>query len=75
MTTNRLKRSENSEIVVVPKDPKERERFWIDRGNAYLSGEAPATEGKVKGTSIKEPRPDLHWVCRNGHYSIERRVG
>ena len=69
MTTNRLASPAEGKVrIVAPTDPKERERFWIDRGNRILWGQEPTSKG-----DYLYPRPELHWVCRSGNYSIEAR--
>jgi hypothetical protein len=65
MTTNRLAKSE----VQIKRSQQE----WIERGNAYLWGDAPAEHGKHAGTYIDQPRRDLQWACVNGNYFIERK--
>ena len=54
--------------TLTPADPIERQRFWIERGNRILWGEEPTSKG-----DFLAPRRDLHWVIRNGSYSIEPR--
>ena len=51
-----------------PSGKAERERFWIERGNRILWGQEPTGKG-----DYLYPRPELHWVCRSGNYSIEAR--
>ena len=58
---------------LVPSDPEERRRFWIERGNAYLWGDAPATEKGFAGQYIDTPRRDLEWAWSNGSYFIQPR--
>lgn len=65
--TDRLN-SGPSQRVVAPSDPIERQRFWIERGNRILWGQEPTSKG-----DFLRPRTDLHWVIRNGSYSIEPR--
>jgi hypothetical protein len=67
MTTNRLAKSD-APPTLAPSDTKERERFWIERGNRILWGQELTSKGK-----FLSPRLDLHWVCINGNYSIEPR--
>jgi hypothetical protein len=57
MTTNRLA-APSADRITAPKDEAERQRFWIDRGNALLA---------------EQGRDTLHWVCLNGFYKIEPR--
>jgi hypothetical protein len=53
----------------VPTDPKERRKFWIERGNAMLWGHIPDSKG-----NYLEPRFNLHWVCYGDQdYRIEPR--
>lgn len=62
MTANPLKTAAAGKPRVIPPQGDspaqrfERERFWIEYGNAHL-----AEIGKRH----------LHWVCRGGSYSIE----
>ena len=59
MTTNRLAvATEAKERIIPPKDPQERINFWIARGNSILE---------------EQGKHHLHWVWRNGSYSIEER--
>ena len=67
MTTNRLAKSEVSHIIP-PSDPKEREKFWIERGNRILWGQEPTTKG-----DYLTPRLELEWCCKDGHYFIAPR--
>lgn len=67
MTTNRLAKSNNVPALAVPSDPKERERFWIERGNRLLWGYEPLSNGKYLN------RTDLQWAAKDGHYWIEPR--
>lgn len=39
---------------------------WCDRGNAYLRGEIPGTNGRL----IDKPRHDVEWVVQNGRATI-----
>jgi hypothetical protein len=67
MRANPLKDiSAQSDRPIAPSDPKERTRFWIDRGNRILWGHEPTSKGEWV-----TPRHDLEWVHRNGSYSIE----
>jgi hypothetical protein len=65
--TDRLNSGKAAKIVP-PSDPQERVRFWIERGNRILWGLEPTSKGDTL-----TPRYDLHWVCRHGHYAIEKR--
>jgi hypothetical protein len=72
-TKNRLAKSENPTLAI-PQEERDRRRFWIERGNAYLWGDRPADQGKHAGQYIDKPRRDLEWICnKNGSYSIVPR--
>lgn len=60
MSNNPLRSGQSSDAprITPPKDPEERVRFWIERGNASL-----AAEGKGH----------LQWSHSNGNYYIEPR--
>jgi hypothetical protein len=66
--TDRLNSGTTQNRIVPPSDEKERQRFWIDRGNRILWGQEPTSKG-----DYLSPRTDLEWVCRDGSYSIEPR--
>lgn len=67
MTTNRLAKPSEDRLVV-PSDREDRIRFWIDKGNRQLWGLEPTSKGEWL-----PPQTHLHWVWRNGDYSIEHR--
>jgi hypothetical protein len=69
MTTNRLASPvDRPARIIAPVEPKERERFWIDRGNRVLWGQEPTSKG-----DFLPSRTDLQWACANGSYFIEPR--
>jgi len=59
--------SDSSGRVIAPKgmSKAEREQFWIARGNRILWGEEPCQDG-----SYLDPRRNLEWRCKDGHYFI-----
>lgn len=65
MTVNPLKLGKlGKELVIAPQGDSpeqkaERQRFWIERGNAAL---------------MEAGQHHLHWVCVNGNYFIEERT-
>jgi hypothetical protein len=66
MTTSRLSGSSNG--TRPPNDPKERIRFWIERGNRILWGEEATSKG-----DYLTPRRDLEWAWNNGSYFLQPR--
>jgi hypothetical protein len=61
---NRLMKQGDGEQVFPPKGDSpeqkaERQRFWIDHGNAKL---------------VEAGLTHLHWVCIHGNYFIEERA-
>jgi hypothetical protein len=68
MSTNPLKAKSKEIAVLAPSDEKERQRFWIERGNRILWGQEPTRKG-----DFLHPRTDLQWACVNGNYFIEPR--